>query len=94
MRLKLEQFLYYHFRDRGWTWSLKGRGKVEPTETDFRKALDEAAKVLYAEDSDTGGNILQMGRLIIIKQATGLDVYVLAGTEDAPASQINPKGEE
>lgn len=88
MRLKLETFLYHHFRDRGWTWSLKGRGKVQPEEKDFRAALDEAAKILYAEDSKTGGNMLQVGRLIVIKQAEGLDVYVLAGTE------IYPKGEE
>lgn len=93
MRLKLETFLYRHFRDRGWTWSLKGRGTVQPEEMDFRVALDEAAKILYAEDSKTGGNMLQVGRLIVIKQPEGLDVYVLAGTEDAPASQINPKGE-
>lgn len=80
MRLKLETFLYRHFADRGWQWSLKGRGKVQPTEEDFRAALDAAASALYAE-GDTGGNMLQVGRLIVIKNDDlSLDVYVLAGT--------------
>jgi hypothetical protein len=80
MRLKLETFLYHHFRDRGWTWSLKGRGTVQPTEEDFRATLDAAQASLYAE-GDTGGNMLQTGRLIVIKNDDlSLDVYVLAGT--------------
>lgn len=68
-----------HFDHHGWTWSLKGRGHVKPTEEDFRVALDEAVRVLYAE-GDAGGNMLQVGRLIIIRTGDTFDVYVLAGT--------------
>jgi hypothetical protein len=78
--MKIETFLEDHFASRGWTWSLKGRGDVQPTEDDFRLALDEARKILYAEDSETGSNMMQLGRLIIIKHPSGLDVYVLADT--------------
>lgn len=82
------KFLADHFKKNGWVWSLKGRGKVVPTEEDLQKALDEAQRILY---SSTDGNMLQIGRLIVIKQDTGLDVYVLAGTIGADAP--NPIGE-
>jgi hypothetical protein len=62
-----------------WTWSLKGKGKINPERSDFEAALDEAQRVLYAE-GDAGGNMLQVGRLIIIRQGDTFDVYVLAGT--------------
>jgi hypothetical protein len=73
------QDLEDHFDKHGWTWSLKGRGRVEPMPEDFRAALDEAVRVLYSE-GDAGGNMLQVGRLIIIRQGDTFDVYVLAGT--------------
>jgi hypothetical protein len=69
-----------HFDRFGWTWSLKGRGTVHPDRYDIEAALDAAAASLYAE-GDTGGNMLQTGRLIVIKNDDlSLDVYVLAGT--------------
>lgn len=88
MKTKLERFLYRHFLERGWTWSLKGRGTVQPTEEDIKAALDAASAVLYDENIGDS-NTLQMGRLIILKNDAGLDVYVLAGTIEPP----NPEGE-
>lgn len=73
------QDLEDHFDRRGWTWSIKGKGHIEPQPEDFQAALDEATRLLYAE-GDTGGNMLQVGRLIIIRQGDTFDVYVLAGT--------------
>jgi len=75
----LLKFLEAHFASQGWTWSLKGRGHVIPTQEDFRKTLDAAVTALYAE-GDEGGNTVQTGRLIIIKNDEGFDVYVMAGT--------------
>lgn len=68
-----------YFHHRGWTWSLKNKGHVQPKEEDFKAALDHAVAMLYAE-GDAGGNTLQVGRLIIIRQGDTFDVYVLAGT--------------
>jgi hypothetical protein len=79
-----------HFDRFGWTWNLKGKGKVQPDRYDFQAALDEAARILYAE-GDNGDNMLQVGRLIIIKQRDGLDVYVLAGTISAEDAQLSLK---
>lgn len=73
-------FIVQRFREMGWTWSLKDRGNVAPTADDIRTAIDEAKRVLYTE-GDTGGNMLQMGRLIIIRNNNSFDIYVLAGTE-------------
>ena len=78
-RLEIAKDLYDHFYKRGWTWSLKGRGKVQPVVEDFETALDEAERILYSE-GDAGGNTLQVGRLIIIRQGDTFDVYALAGT--------------
>lgn len=80
----LAGFLAQHFCNFGWTWSLKGKGNIVPTESDIQAALDEAQRVMYSEPV---GAILEVGRLVIIKQNTGYDIYVLAGT-------INPIGEE
>jgi hypothetical protein len=68
-----------HFDRFGWKWNLKDQGPVQPDRYDFKAALDEAARLLYAE-GDAGGNMLQVGRLIIIKNNSSFDVYVLAGT--------------
>jgi len=75
--IPLIKFLAEYFKDNDWKWSLKGKGKQLPTESDFKNALDEAQKVLYDEKV---GTILEVGRLVIIKQTKGFDVYVLAGT--------------
>lgn len=66
-----------HFDRFGWQWSLKGKGKVQPDRYDFLAALDEVARVMYAEPV---GTIMEMGRLVIIKTNTGYEVYVMAGT--------------
>lgn len=64
------------FEKHGWTWSITGEGRIVPNSSDIESAIDEAARVLY--DKEVGA-ILEVGRLVIIKQANGLDVYVLAG---------------
>lgn len=78
-KLEISKDLYDHFYAREWKWSLKGRGTTQPVVEDFQAALDEAQRLLYAE-GDSGGNTLQVGRLIIIRQGDTFDVYVLAGT--------------
>lgn len=72
----LEYTLAQTFKENGWTWQIKGRGHVVPTETDIEKALDEAARLLYNEEP---GTRLEVGRLIITKTTSGHDVYVYAG---------------
>lgn len=73
---KLCTFLSDYFHEREWTWSLAGRGSIEPSPEDMNLALDLAHKTLYNSDV---GTILEVGRLVIIKQVNSLDVYVLAG---------------
>jgi hypothetical protein len=73
------QDLEGHFNKHGWEWSIKGKGTIAPQSEDFMAALDEAVRVLYSE-GDQGGNMIQIGRLIIIRQGDTFDVYVLAGT--------------
>lgn len=48
----------------------------EPTESDVRKALDEAVKMLYSEKV---GTTLNVGGLHIEKTDSGHDVYVYVG---------------
>jgi hypothetical protein len=50
---------------------------IVPTEDDFTKILDEAARVLYDEPI---GSTLRIARLIIEKQDGYLDVYQHIGT--------------
>jgi hypothetical protein len=70
-----------------WKWSIKNKGKIVPTQSDFANALDEADRVLYDEKV---GTILEVGRLVIIKQTDYLDVYVFV--DKYKGSQ--PKGEK
>lgn len=72
----IEQIISQFFRDRGWTWRLKGGRVVTPSEQDVLAALDEAAKQLHKEPV---GSTLQVARLIIEKKHTGHDVYVYVG---------------
>jgi len=76
---EITQELEAHFDRHRWTWNLKGQGSVHPDRYDFAAALDEGQRVLYAEGAE-GGNILQVGRLIIIRQGDTFEVYVMAGT--------------
>ncbi len=72
----LELDLAEYFAERGWTFKLKDGNSIIPNESDFEVVLDSAVKTLYDEPV---GAQLEVGRLIIIKQHLGYDVYVLAG---------------
>lgn len=61
----------------GIQWNLKGGKRVQPTEEDVEKALDEAARVLY---NGSIGDRLDVAGLIIEKMPNGHDVYVYVGT--------------
>ena len=74
----LEIAIAEHFADRDWKWRVKGHPEgIVPTDSDIAAALDEAARMLYNEQV---GTTLQVGRLVIVKEHSGYDVYVLAGT--------------
>lgn len=82
MNDELIEFLTAHFAKHGWEWNLSD-GKRVPTEKDFRVALDEAERVLYSDNGEQRyeiGTPLQIGRLVIIKNKTSFDIYVMAGT--------------
>lgn len=74
--MTIEDELADWFARKGWTWNLKGNGKVVPSAQEVESALDEAARLLYNEPI---GSQLEVGRLIIKKQPAGHDVYVYVG---------------
>lgn len=61
----------------GIKWNLAGGKRIQPTEEDVEKALDEAARVLY---NGKPGDRLDVAGLIIEKRPNGHDVYVYVGT--------------
>jgi hypothetical protein len=77
--MSLESDLAGVFARNGWTWSVKGKGSIVPSEDEIERALDEAARMLYNEQV---GAQLEVGRLIIKKKAKGHDVYIYVGPFD------------
>lgn len=78
--MALEEDIANFFALNGYTWNIKGNEGVEsiaPDEEDVRKVLDEAARRLY---DGKNGDLILIGRLCVIKQQSGFDVYVLAGS--------------
>ena len=74
----LEVFISEFLSERDWKWKVKGHPEgVSPTDSDIAAALDEAARMLYNEQV---GTTLQVGRLVIVKEHSGYDVYVMAGS--------------
>lgn len=71
----LTDLILYVFTTTGRFWSVGGKATT-PTEDDVRKALDEAARVLYNEEVGTS---LLVGGLNIVKHKAGYDVYVYVG---------------
>lgn len=75
--MALEDEIADYFAAQGFQWKLKTGQMITPDADDVIKVLDKAAATLY--DGSTG-DLLVVGRLLIIKQDNGFDVYVLAGT--------------
>lgn len=65
------------FDVKDWAWSLKDGGTLVPDENDVSAALDEARRVMYTEPI---GTLLEIGRLQIVKTASGHDVFMLIGS--------------
>jgi len=63
------------FTATGRFWKADGKA-ITPTEDDVRAALDEAARILYAEEVGTS---VTVGGLKIEKTETGHDVYAYVG---------------
>lgn len=76
----LANYLVTVFNDLGYQWHFKGAGMVTPNEHDMQLTLDKAVEVLYGKDEHPVGTKLEVGRLMFVKEDTGVDVYVLAGT--------------
>ena len=79
--MALEDELSDYFSAQGWQWTVKTKTgesiKIDPTSDDMLKVLDEAASRLY---DGKEGDLVLIGRLCVIKQTAGYDVYVLAGS--------------
>lgn len=71
----LIDWILHIFSETGRFWKVDGKAH-EPTESDVRKALDEAVKMLYPEKV---GTTLNVGGLHIEKTEGGHDVYVYVG---------------
>jgi hypothetical protein len=71
----IEQLVSEIFARIGHTWKT-ARGHSVPTENEVEKVLDLAAGKLYDRDI---GTRLEIGGLIIDKQASGHDVFVYVG---------------
>lgn len=59
----------------GWTWRVGGE-LIVPSEDDIAKTLDRMKEVLYTEPD---GTQMELGRLIMRKDAEGYEVYVYLG---------------
>lgn len=73
--MRLEEEIADTFQKNEWTWKTTD-GSIVPNATDVLVVLDNAARKLYDEEP---GSFMEVGRLIIQKQAKGFDVYILAG---------------
>jgi hypothetical protein len=73
--MSVESDIAKTFAENGWEWKLK-RGTIVPSEEDVELMLDEAARILYDKEV---GTQLEVGRLIVVKQTRGHDVYCFVG---------------
>ena len=75
--MSLEKTIADWFEQNNFMWSVKDKGYIIPTETEVEAALDEAARILYAEPVDTQ---LAVGRLHIVRTEKGHDVFMYIGS--------------
>lgn len=66
------------FAEHGWTWKVGGKD-IAPSSSDMSKTIDTAIKLLYTEPV---GTQLSVGRLIVRKETSTHDIYVLVGSID------------
>lgn len=65
----------------GYKWRIGGEHRV-PTEKELSQAIDKLSKELY----DSNSELIEMGRLLIIRDGKHYDVYTLMGEVDDPGT--------
>lgn len=82
----LPEWLAAYFKYRQYKWKILGGELIVPSQEDIEEALDQIEKTLYNEGV---GSIMEVGRLIAIRQEEGVDIYVHVGTYPEGDENVN-----